>query len=204
MELNKEIDKAKYLIDETNRLIVGLPILPGDRDRISVSLLHLSLEHCNGIIPLIEQNIFGSALALMRPQFEAYVNGVWIKHCANDKQIESFKNGSTPIFQERINAIEKLEGYDQKTLSAIKEENWKIFCDFTHGGFRQVMTRNTKDGISYNFPSGYIANAVKATVVFSLSASVALAQIVGDKDLDSKLLMLYKKIYETNISTSSD
>lgn len=196
MELDQQIGKANHWIDESNKLIVGLPLPPTERDRISVSLLHLSLEHCIGFIPLIELNILGSALALLRPQFESYVNGVWIKWCANDKQIESYKKGNTPIFQERINAIEKLGGYDRKVLSKIKDEYWAIFCDFTHGGFRQVMTRNTKDGIAYNFPPGFIANSVEWSVAFSLSASVALAKTLNNPDLAKDLFKLHQEIYE--------
>jgi len=196
MELDQQIGKAFEWINESNKFIVGLPIPPTERDRISVSLLHLSLEHCNGLVSLAEQNIFGTTLALLRLQLEAYVNGVWIKWCTNDKQIKLFKKGNTPIFQDRINAIEKLEGYDQKTLSKIKDKNWAIFNDFTHGGINQVMTRNTKDGIAYNFPPGYIANIVNSSVAFALAASVALAKIVDNADLANNLFRLHKKIYE--------
>ena len=203
MELNQQIGKAFEWINESNKLIVGLPIPPTERDWISVSLLHLSLEHCIGIIPLIEQNILGSALALLRPQFEAYINGIWIKWCANDKEIKEFKDGDTPTFQERINAIEKLEVYDQKILSKTKGKFWATYCDFTHGGYLQVITRNTKEGISYNFPPDFIENAVNSSVAYSLSAGVALAKIIDNEDLANNLFKLYKEIYKVEMPSSS-
>jgi len=203
MELKQEIDKANHWINESNNLIVGLPIPPTETDRISISLLHLSLEHCMGVVSLIEQNILGSALALLRPQFEAYVNGVWIKWCANEKQIGLYKKGETPYFQVRVDAIEKLDGYALKALSKIKKENWDIFCDFTHGGFHQVRLRNTKDGISYNFPPGYIENAVTSSVAFSLSAGVALAKIIDNDELANNLFKLHQEIYKVEMPESS-
>lgn len=52
----------------------------------------------------------------------------------------------------------------------------------------QVTIRNTKEGIFYNFPLGYIANIVNALVSFSLSASIALAKILNDEDLANSLI----------------
>lgn len=199
MELDQQIEKAIEWNYESSKLIVGLGIPATERDRISISLLHLSLEHCHALVPLIEQNILGSALALLRPQFEAYVNGVWIKWCASDKRIEDFKEGNIPKFQNRINSIGKIKGFDQKVLSKIKEDNWAIFCDFTHGGMHQVVLRNTKEGISYNFPPDYIANTMNASVAFSLSASVALAHLVNNNNLASDLYRLHQKIYEVKL-----
>ena len=83
MELDQQIEKAIGWNEESNRLMdeTGKPFTTTDtttdRARISLALLHLSLDHYRGIISLIEHEILGASLALFRPQVEAYVRGVW-------------------------------------------------------------------------------------------------------------------------------
>lgn len=202
MELDQQIEKAIGWNEESNRLMdeTGKPCTTTDtttdRARISLALLHLSLEHYRGIISLIEHEILGSSLALFRPQVEVYVRGVWFDRCAQDAQVKSFLNGhQPPSFGSLINSIDKLEGYERGVLSKIKKKLWPILSDYTHGGTIQVKTRNTKDEIAYNFPPGYIAGVVASSVSFSLAASVALAKVADDAELANKLMALYQSIY---------
>ncbi|HTP66452.1 MAG TPA: hypothetical protein VMJ66_13755, partial [Geobacteraceae bacterium] len=119
-------------------MIEGATFPTTNRHRVAISLLHLCLEHHQGIHVLIDQNVIGSAFALLRPQLETYVRGVWFHHCAEDEQIQTFlEGGDPPRFGNLIEAIEQIEGFDCGTLSDIKNTVYRNLNDFTHGGATQ-------------------------------------------------------------------
>ena len=89
MEISQQIANANKWIEESSILINGSSITTTAtttlKTRVSLSLLHLSLEHCRGITSLIRYEVFGSALALLRPQVEAYIRDVWFDRCAQEE-----------------------------------------------------------------------------------------------------------------------
>ena len=89
MELDQQINNAVEWNTELRKLIDGESLsTPDDSAKVKVSvsgplLLH-SLELYQGIIVLVDNKLFGSALALLRPHFEAHVRGVWLQWCATE------------------------------------------------------------------------------------------------------------------------
>lgn len=196
MALTEQIAKAVEWLNESNAFIDGASFTTTNRARLSVGLLHLSLEHQRGIIALADNQIYGSALTLFRPQFEAYVRGVWFHWCASDQQVSSFLEGNEPDrIQVLIDAVEKLEGHEGKALSQIKAEVWKTLNDYTHGGAIQVKARNTKDEIADNHNPDHIAGLVQASVGLAYSAGAAIAKIADNAELANNLMALHKRIY---------
>ena len=198
MELDQQIAKAIEWIEESNKLIEGSPVPTTERARASTTLLHLSLEHCHGIISLVEQEIYGSACALLRPQLEAFVCGIWFHGCAQEKQVKSFlKDGrQPPRFGCLIKEVEQLERY--KPLSKIKKEIWPLLNDYTHGWIHQVIARNTKNEIVSAYDPEDVARTVRLSIGLALAASAGIAMNVNDTEyteLENKLKALYQNIY---------
>jgi hypothetical protein len=196
MALDKQITKAVEWLNESNKLLDIALFSAMSRVRVSVGLLHLSLEHQGGIIALVDHQMFGSALALFRPQFEAYVRGVWFGWCASDDEVATFLKGDEPPkIRPLIEAVEQLEGYEGNALSKIKAKVWSAMNDYTHGGTMQVKARSTKDDIAHNYNPAHIAGVVQSSVGLAYSASVAIAKIAENPDLANKLMALHKRIY---------
>jgi len=200
MELDQQIAKATEWIEESNKLIEGTPVPATERARVSTTLLHLSLEHCRGIISLVEQEIYGSGCALLRPQLEALVCGLWFYGCAQDEQVKSFLKDrrQPPRFGCLIKELEQLERYGHKTLSKIKKKIWPLLNDYTHGWIQQDMARNTKDEIVSAYDPENVARDVCLSVGFALAAGVGIAINVNDTEytgLENKLTALYQHIY---------
>ncbi|WP_461570869.1 DUF6988 family protein [Thiobacillus sp.] len=194
--LDQELLKAVEWLNESNQLIDGVSFSTTNRSRVSVGLLHLSLEHQQGIIALGDHGIFGSALALFRPQFEAYVRGVWFHWCASDNQIETFLGGGEPPkIGSLIKSVEQLDGYEGNALSKVKSEVWRTLNDYTHGGAIQVKARNNKDEIAYNYNPDHLAGVIQGSVGLAYSASVAIARIADEPTLATELMGLHQRIY---------
>lgn len=167
-----------------------------NRLRVAISLLHLCVEHHQGIHVLVVQGVIGSAFALLRPQLETYVRGVWFYHCASDEQILAFLDGGEPPkFGALIEAIEKIDGFDSGTLSDIKRMAYRNLNDFTHGGSTQVKARNSQDEVVSSYRQEHIVGLVASATALSLMASIAIAVAVDDNVLGNKLLETYQEIH---------
>lgn len=196
MPLDTALAQSEQWMTDRVALTDGITFETTNRLRVAVALLHLSLEHQTGIHSLVNFGVIGSAFALVRPQFEAYVRGVWYHRCATDSQISSFIGGEPPPkINVLIEEIEKLEAFDEKRLSSAKRQLWPNLNDFTHGGTTQVKARCTMDEITQNYKEEHIAKLLTASASLSLVAGVALAAAVGKETLAYQFHSTFRRIY---------
>jgi len=196
MPLDTALAQSEQWMKERVSLTDGITFETTNRLRVAVALLHLSLEHQTGIHSLVNLGVIGSAFALLRPQFEAYVRGVWYHRCATDTQVSLFTGGEQPPkIDVLIEEIEKLEAFDEKLLSSTKRQIGPYLNDFTHGGTTQVKARCTVDEIAQNYREEHIANLLTATASWSLLAGVALAAAVGTEALARQLHFTFRGVY---------
>jgi hypothetical protein len=66
------------------------------RIRAAGGCFALAQEHHHAIVFLVEHHLLGSAFALVRIAFEAYVRGAWLSLCAADKFVDAFLRGEEP------------------------------------------------------------------------------------------------------------
>jgi hypothetical protein len=136
--------------------------------------------------------------ALIRIQFEALVNGLWLRHVATDSDIKKYEKDRHKIrFGTKINLIEQKLGVGGGGLSYLKKEQWGIFCSFTHSGYQAVVRRI---GEIYTGPSNYkppeIIAALRQSGLFAVVAAVELASIVGDQSLVEETMNFAKSYGE--------
>lgn len=194
------VDRSERWMAACAEILWGLHIPPSDRLRAAASLLHLSIEHHQGIHVLITSGVIGSAFALYRPQFEAYVRGVWLHHCASEKEFGIFlkKRGRIDLeFGDVIKAIEKTApGFESGLLTKAKNSIYRVVNDFTHGGPLQVGARNCGNEIVSNYAPKDVIDVVNASISVGLSAAVALAMVAENNVVANKLLQTYQIIHE--------
>lgn len=196
MPLDTALAQSEQWMKERVSLTDRITFETTNRLRVAVALLHLSLEHQTGIHSLVNLGVIGSAFALFRPQFEAYVRGVWYHRCATDNQVSLFIGGEQPPkINVLIAEIEKLEAFDEKLLSATKRQLWTNLNDFTHGGTTQVKARCTMNEITPNYKKQHIANLLTGSASLSLVTGVALAAAVGTEALARQLHSTFRGIY---------
>lgn len=177
-------------------LIDGVSFSTSDRARVSVSLHHLCIEHHIGIHTLVDQGVYGSAFALFRPQFEAYVRGAWCHFCASDNQVMKFLNGSDPPpINSQIVDLEVTGSFDSDSLSRMKAQVWKNLNDFTHGGAIQVKARNTRDEVIQSYKPEHVAGLVTSSSTLALLAGVGIAAVVANDALAVGLRDEFRSVY---------
>ena len=161
-----------------------------------MSLYHLCIEHHQGIHTLVEQGVIGSAFALIRPQFEAYVRGAWFAVCAKEDDVMNFlRDKEPPKIGVLIANLEEKNVDNAGSLRRMKVELWDTLCGFTPGGSVQVKARNTRDEIFQNYRLEHITGLIKASPILSHSACTGMAAVLNDLGLAIRMRQAREAIY---------
>ena len=132
--------------------LTGLRLPADPRSQIAAGCFTLVIENQAAIALLYQAGLYGSMMSLMRVLNEALVRGLWIRYCANDKQLQDFQNGKlSKNFGSLISDIESALGADT-LLSRLKDSMWKAYNDFTHVGFGHVTRRHKGVQVTSNYP----------------------------------------------------
>lgn len=183
-----------------NALCSKMNVAASNRTRMAGGLFYLSNQHHYSIIELSMRNYSGSSFALMRPQFECFIRGVWGARCATDDQIKEFLGGKEPPRIKNLLAeIEKVHEYDDGRLTKLKKDIWGLFCDFTHGGGNQVSWHSSVSSIG----AAYTGKEIKVMRTYSdsvayLNAS-AFANLCEDEKIMKKITASHRRIFRKNV-----
>lgn len=201
MTLNQTIEASAKWITSYNVLVDDQNTEASNRSRTAAGLFHLSMEHHGAIHLLIINKHYGSAFALLRPQFESFIRGIWFQHCATDEQLDSYiKNEEPPRINSLLEDIEKAPGYEEGTLKKTKDEVWSALCGYTHGGYFQVAYRNTETEIAPDYDEEHIIGLLIMASNIAYSTVVALARLVKNDKLVIDVANEHKSIFNGHLS----
>lgn len=181
--INKCIERCEDLINWLDRLIEGLSIPTNDRSILVAGCLDMALEHHKSIVLTTSASFYGSAFALIRLEFEAYIRGVWLSYCATDDEVTRFKESDKMelTLGAMIADLETREAFDVGVLSKIKRDSWNKMCSFTHTGSLQLVRRLTAEAIEPNYPEEEIISVLDAAGCMALWATLAIVNVTtGD------------------------
>lgn len=184
--VNSTLARAKLCDAELWELLDGLETGADHRTAVGLALLHLSREHHSSVIILINSGLAGSAFALLRPQMESFLRGLWHYHCATDRQIANFLSGKEPPKKSvMIKALKNVWIY-KSLLEIIENLVWKEFCDYTHGGMIQTKARVVGGEVLQNFLPQHVTAVISASATLSMFSSYAMTMIVDKRDIGRK------------------
>lgn len=116
----------------------------------------LALEHGTAALHLIEAGWTSSAFALMRPQFESLVRGIWLAYGASDLWVDKLSQPLTIAAQKQANegpmVAEMLKQLEAATnapagivgqLKEYRDVSWKALNSFNHGGIHALSKNVT-------------------------------------------------------------
>ena len=182
-EPNPLADKAFQLHDWLAVRLDDLLVPQDRRVLLAVSCYDLVYEHQLAVACLVRSAIYGSAFALARPIFEAYVRGIWLKKCATDTQLQHFVDDKTIYFETILTEIELLDEFKSGVLSTLKKDAWAAMNSYTHGGIQQAGRRFNGNVIEPNYTETEITNVLRIADAFSLLAFQQVAAEAGRLDL---------------------
>jgi len=179
----------------------GLYIGEGNkRVHLAAGCLHTAVEHGQAIVLLVAEGIHGSALALVRLQFEAYVRGIWLLHGATDESVDRAGRDKFPPMREMITDLEQPGCVDIGILSRVKAASWELLNSLTHTGYLQIGARLSAAGIGSNFEESHVRYALNWADVLAIHAVVGFAVIAKNETL-SRLALERARTFETSDAT---
>jgi hypothetical protein len=152
---------------------------------VLVAYVDIALEH-HKAISLRSSELNGSAFALVRVVFDAYVRALWINKPATAEQIEQASRDElwfpkmsemlNQIKQEYLAAPKEDDTPEEKSTRALADEFFDfleqvrpILNSYTHSGGLQISRRFTEDKVRPNYTDGEIAQMLSfATVTLLL------------------------------------
>ncbi|MGJ7541903.1 DUF6988 family protein [Variovorax sp. LT1R16] len=184
------------------------------REQIAIALCHLSIEHHSGLITLIQERQLSPALAMFRPQMEAWLRSMWVSQQAPEKELQAFMKGEEFVLvankrnggvdkKKRIpppirEIIERVrDDVEREALLSNYDSTWKSLCDMTHGGPLQVNARLQAHGIETIYPDLHIGGLVHASTRLAYLAMMEMAEVLHDPELRDGIHELFLSIYPT-------
>ncbi len=187
IDFSEALDNSIELSDWVAEKLCGLriPELPNQkRLQLSMAFQHLAFEHAQAIVILVDNELVGSALALIRPMFEAIIRGVWLRYSASDEVIENFPKIKFPSPSEMAgNSPQSFSQSDSPPLSSLKERWWKTLCGYTHGGEEQICARLCETGLKESFEKDHVISALRWSEMIHCYSGLEMADAAGNNEL---------------------
>lgn len=167
----RTFDSAEYINLKLSEILSGE--YPDDR-RVTITLAYcnLALDHHTAIILLLRNRLYSSALALVRPVFEAMLRAHWVVGCAKDAEVDQLAEDHdfdimSRVDPNRIDAAFQADGFFRQA----KTDAWKAMNAYTHSGLPQLVRQfsGTRVEASYSEPD----------VLEGLGASTASVLLLG-------------------------
>lgn len=159
-------------------------LIPFDDSRSNVAFQAglLSLEHATGAFVLINIELLPSAYALMRPQYESLVRGIWLLHGASDTWVQKLGEPLTldtakranegPMLAEMLKGLEACSTAPQAIVSQLREYRdvtWKALNSYAHGGLHPLARTATGYPAQLTYDVMRNSNAIAALTTQLLS-----------------------------------
>ena len=194
-DLKTEIGKAHEFRSRVGALISGEY---DDRTRTTLLIAFTDqiFEHHQAILLLIEQQLTGSAFALVRSLIEAFLKLQWAVACATDQQIEKIATKQKFDFPGTENMVTQI---DEKLKTNgffldFKKNAWNAMNSYTHTGLLQLSRRfsGTRVEPQYNQQECIEVVRVITTAVILLGRFFIVATArVAEADTAEKIMEAY-------------
>lgn len=138
--LEAELRRAANVVAWTRAKVSGINLQLDMRGRLSAICFGVVQDHSEAIFRLIghDEPLPSTALALVRPTYEAYVRGLWLSGPATDEQVMRYANDThvpkMPKLLESLSAATRTQ-----KLQRIYDNGWDAMCNFTHAGAEHAM-----------------------------------------------------------------
>lgn len=195
-ELHAALLRFEHWNIESQKIAEGPHGMDGLRSRVAAALIHLSLEHSVAIGLQLVHGFIASAKALYRPQFEAFARGMWLYYCATDKELERFARNVEAIPKSFTDLTDEVNAAtNTKIVGAIRETQWKLMNDLTHGGTLQASDRMMSEVMESNYDHTDAVKQLKGTVVIAGLAAAYLMRVTGRENAARRMDTLYDTIF---------
>ena len=195
--INQRLQESERILNWAHSKLdkMKIPQLPDNkRSQCASACWHVAIEHTMAIVVLVHETLHGSALALMRPMFEAYVRGMWLMYAATNEDIDRAGRDQFPSYSDIVTGLDQSHHFSSRPFAAIKHQTWKRLCSWTHTGSQQFLARLTPQGLGYNYQDSEILDALHWADMLTLPVVAAFANLTANEPLAREALGQLRRI----------
>jgi hypothetical protein len=184
--LSKRVTQSEQNASWVHGMIDGLaiPSLPTEkRLQLAGACWAAVIDYHQGIVLLTRAGYYGSARALIRPLFEAYIRGVWLKIAATDHEVETAGQDRFPRFGRMIDVIEVTERVPGDRLTELKAAWWGRMSNLADTGSQQIGTRLTPEHLGNRHHLDEIVDALTWADWTAIQAVRGFGMVAGNTEL---------------------
>jgi hypothetical protein len=169
---------------------------------VAAALYDVANDHGKGICTLFENHHDVSAFAMMRIQFETFIRGAWLLHCAKESELNCFikkdkielESKEKFYFGDMVEAVELAKDWSG-TLSEIKKVSWKALNSYTHGGQHQVARRFDGRTIEPHHEPEQQQETIRFSAMLSFLGFCEMIELSENNENDRYSKELYDQIH---------
>lgn len=176
--LSESIEVTHWVHSQIDGLKVPL-MTTSKRAHLACGCWHVAIEHGQAVVLLVGHELYGSALTMQRPLFEAYLRGMWLFYAASDNEVDAAGRDKFPNDVNKL--LDGLTLAGAGDLADLKREWWSRMCSLTHTGFQQIGARFTAEGLGPNYDPEEIDKALWWADGIALMVVIALSNAAGDE-----------------------
>lgn len=178
---------------------ISLKGVDGTARQLAITAFFLAHEHHTSILNLLVENRLGSALALLRPCFEALARGLWLLRGASKEHVARFVDGQGTSVEVMLRALKKGgDAHGDGFLADTWELSKSSLHQYTHCSFQLLIRRFPVELSEKVITSGEIAGAIRFATGTAMLATLELARIDNNAKLgqiaSQTLALLYPDV----------
>jgi len=166
---------------------------------MAITAFYLVHEHHGAILELLYSGRLGSALALLRPCFEALVIGLWLRRGATEQQVEKYvEEGVTPNIEMMLRNLRKSPSSEEDAfLAGTWELSKSSLHRYTHCSFQLLVRRSGGVLTDEEISDDEVADFIRFATGTALLATVDLARMGPSVELENVAMRYLAQIYPT-------
>jgi hypothetical protein len=195
--LDERLFEAEKINERIGR-VLGNRYTDERRLTLPLAYLNLSLDHHRAIVLLMRSGLLGSAMALVRPTFEAMMRSHWVAKCATDTQVEDIAEKDDFKFPKMADMAEAVDAAfcdpnDEKLtfFQQAKKFAWTATNSYTHSGLLQIAHQFSGGRVEGRYLEEDLINGVNASTASVLLQGYLIARITGQDETSRQLESLF-------------
>jgi hypothetical protein len=168
-----------------------------NRQQLAAACWGTVIDHHQAILLLTRAGCYDSARALLRPLFEGYIRGVWLKVGASDHEADVAGQDRFPTFAKMIEAIEDTGTLPGGRFAQLKTAWWGRMCSLCPRGFQRIGTVTTPGDVTGGHDPEEMTEALTWADWTLLQAVRGVGLVAGSAELvraaDEQILGLFGK-----------
>lgn len=194
-EIKESLDQSINSFKNIANLLEDKVVGHNERQTLLIGYFDICMEHIQSIHILVNNKLFGSAFALIRPFYETYYRALWMLKLASDIEVKGIANGKF-TFPNMGSKIKELDSIYTGTdfFEQLKKNSWSAMCDYAHTGQLQLSRRWKEDELEPNYKDGEVIEVIKGTeAILLMFAYVVLKEhnyMPEAEDINSLLIKI--------------